>query len=427
MELFGAFDERGPLAYRMCPRDLDEFVGQEHILGEGKPLRRLIESGKLSASIFFGPPGTGKTALARIIAKRFNTPFYQINASEAKPSDLQGVLRNIKRGGGVLFVDEIHRFNRLQQEVLLPHLERGGFIFLGSTVQNPYFAISKAILSRTLVFEFKPLSEDEILRILKRAVEDERGLGDYDVQVEDGVLERIAVICEGDARRALNILEALFYSEGGERGTKLSLKTLELLVERKTFVFSKDGDEHYDLISALIKSIRGSDPDASIYWLVRLLEAGEDPLYILRRIIVHSAEDIGLADPNALDVAVNAFKGFELVGRPEGDLLLALAVLYLATAPKSNTVLRALENARKLVREKRGYEVPAHLRDSHFRGAKKLGRGVGYKYPHSEDDSGQKYMPTELDGEVIFKPMPVGYEKEILRRHFLKRREVKKK
>jgi putative ATPase len=435
LELFPfKFKREGPLAARMAPRSLDEFVGQEHILGEGKPLRRLILEDRLLSAIFFGPPGTGKTALAIIIAEKTESPFISLNAAEAKPSDLKRLIREAddfnKRYGKrpVLFLDEIHRFNRLQQELLLPQVERGIFTFLGSTVQNPFFAISKALLSRTLIFEFKPLRDEDIIRILKRALEDrERGLGSYEVEVETGVLERIASLSDGDARRALNTLELLFLSAGGGEGVKITKRFLEETLGVRHLRFERGGDEHYDLISALIKSIRGSDPDAALYWCVRLLESGEDPRYILRRILVHSAEDIGLADPQALVVASAALNAFEMVGRPEGDLIIAEAVLYLSTAPKSNTVLRALNAAKKIVKEERAEEVPDHLRDSHYKGAKKIGRGVGYIYPHERSDEGQLYLPEALLGKRIFEPRPVGYEKEILRRLIKKRREVEKK
>lgn len=435
MELFPfEFKREGPLAARMAPRSLEEFVGQEHILGEGKSLRRLILEDRLLSAIFFGPPGTGKTALAVIIAERTNSPFISINAAEAKPSDLKKIVKQVyefyrKYGKkAVLFLDEIHRFNRLQQELLLPAVEKGVFVFLGSTVQNPFFVISKALLSRMLIFEFKPLRDEEILKILKRAVKDkERGLGAYRINVEFGVLERIAFISDGDARRALNTLELLFYSAGGGEGVTITKEFFEETTGVRHLRFERWGDEHYDLISALIKSIRGSDPDAALYWCVRLLESGQDPRYILRRILVHSAEDIGLADPHALVVASSALSAFEMVGRPEGDLIIAEAVLYLATAPKSNTVLRALENARKVLQEKRAEEVPDHLRDSHYKGAKRIGRGVGYIYPHKRVDEGQDYLPETLKGMRIFEPRPVGYEKEILRRLIKKRREVEKK
>ncbi len=419
MELFGQreidFKKGETLAARMEPADLDEFVGQSHILGQGKPLRVLIEKEKLMSAIFFGPPGTGKTSLARIIARRTKRHFIHFNAAESTPKELRKAIHEAESLKGVLFVDEIHRFNRLQQDLLLPAVERGRFVFLGSTVHNPFFALSKALLSRTLLFEFKPLGEDDILKILRRALSDkERGLGSLNLDVEPQALARIASISDGDARRALNYLELLALTVG--QNGRITVELLSQALTRQ-FTFDRSGDEHYDMISAFIKSIRGSDPDAAMYWFVRLIEAGENPEYILRRILVHSAEDIGLADPQALVLAASALNAFEMVGRPEGDLIIAEAVLYLATAPKSNTVLRALSAARKLVRERKAPEVPQHLRDSHYSGAKRLGRGEGYIYPHSVNGHvEQSYMPEELADEKIFEPRPVGYEKLIIQR-----------
>ena len=419
MELFGQreidFKKGETLAARMEPADLGEFVGQSHILGQGKPLRVLIENEKLMSAIFFGPPGTGKTSLARIIARRTKRHFIHFNAAESTPKELRKAIHEAESLKGVLFVDEIHRFNRLQQDLLLPAVERGRFVFLGSTVHNPFFALSKALLSRTLLFEFKPLGEDDILKILRRALSDkERGLGSLNLDVEPQALARIASISDGDARRALNYLELLALTVG--QNGRITVELLSQALTRQ-FAFDRSGDEHYDMISAFIKSIRGSDPDAAMYWFVRLIEAGENPEYILRRILVHSAEDIGLADPQALVLAASALNAFEMVGRPEGDLIIAEAVLYLATAPKSNTVLRALSAARKLVRERKALEVPQHLRDSHYSGAKRLGRGEGYIYPHSVNGHvEQSYMPEELADEKIFEPRPVGYEKLIIQR-----------
>ncbi len=419
MELFGQreidFKKGETLAARMEPADLGEFVGQSHILGQGKPLRVLIENEKLMSAIFFGPPGTGKTSLARIIARRTKRHFIHFNAAESTPKELRKAIHEAESLKGVLFVDEIHRFNRLQQDLLLPAVERGRFVFLGSTVHNPFFALSKALLSRTLLFEFKPLGEDDILKILRRALSDkERGLGSLNLDVEPQALARIASISDGDARRALNYLELLALTVG--QNGRITVELLSQALTRQ-FTFDRSGDEHYDMISAFIKSIRGSDPDAAMYWFVRLIEAGENPEYILRRILVHSAEDIGLADPQALVLAASALNAFEMVGRPEGDLIIAEAVLYLATAPKSNTVLRALSAARKLVRERKALEVPQHLRDSHYSGAKRLGRGEGYIYPHSVNGHvEQSYMPEELADEKIFEPRPVGYEKLIIQR-----------
>lgn len=407
-EIFEArFQEPVSLAERMAPRDLSDFLGQEHLLGEGKPLRRLIERDRLMNAVFFGPPGTGKTSLARVIARRSRRLFLSLNAATDGAPALKAALSRaeafLKTTGqkAVLFVDEIHRFNRMQQDLLLPATESGKVIFIGSTVHNPFFAVNKALLSRSLIFEFKPLSVADLEALLRRALEDtERGLGAFAVEVEEGVLEEIALLAEGDARRALNYLEFLFLAAGGEKGVKLTRKLLEEALPGRVHRYG--ADERYDMISAFIKSIRGSDPDATAYWLVRLLEAGEDPRYLLRRILIHAAEDIGLADPQALVVASSALTAFDAVGRPEGDLILMEAALYLARAPKSNAVLRTLSAAREVVQKEPHYEVPPHLQDASYPGAKRLGRGKGYRYPHTEDASGQLYLPEPLKDRKFF-------------------------
>ncbi len=408
-------NEAIPLAKRMLPQTLEEFVGQKHILGEGKPLRKLIEEDRLISAIFYGPPGTGKSSLARIIANRTSAPFIYLNAVESNVSELKKKIafaeNHFRMTGNraVLFVDEVHRFNRLQQEYLLPSVEKGTLIFLGSTVQNPFFAISKALISRTLVFEFKPLSVEELMAITRRAIDDkERGIGKPGLKFTDSALKKIAIASEGDARRALNYLEliSLVVNEPEIRDVEV-----ENIISH-TFHYDRTGDEHYDMISAFIKSIRGSDPDAAMYWLVRILESGEDPRYILRRVLVHSAEDVGLADPMALVVSASALTAFEMVGRPEGDLIISEAVLYLATAPKSNTVYRALKKARDVVKNYPREEVPQHLKDSHYEGARKLGHGEGYIYPHGhEGEIDQSYLPESLKDVKIFEPAGVGYEK----------------
>jgi putative ATPase len=408
----------------MAPRALSEYVGQEHLLGKGQPLGRLIEDGNLLSCIFFGPPGTGKTSLGKIIAERSSVPFVYLSAPEAQAGELKKIItmtrtfRKSQNRRAVLFLDEVHRFNRNQQEFLLPAVERGDFIFIGSTVENPFFALSKALLSRCLLFEFQPLTEDHLLTILRAALTDEeRGIGRLKVEVEDEALETIAKLSDGDARRALNYIELASITLKDETPRALTNDILPNILGARVLRFSRTGDEHYDMISALIKSIRGSDPDAAEYWLVRLLESGEDPRYILRRLLVHSAEDIGLADPHALVVTASALSGFERVGRPEGDLLLSEAVLYLATAPKSNTVLRTQAAARKVLRENEAFEVPLYLRGSAYSGAEELGRGVGYVYPHEHTGPlEQDYLPKELTGLKIFSPRPIGFEKELIRR-----------
>lgn len=420
MDLFEVKKQDGvaPLAKRMLPQILGEFVGQEHILGEGRPLRKLIEEDKLISAIFYGPPGTGKSSLARIIANKTSSPFIYLNAVESNVTELKKKIalaeKHFKMSGyrAVLFVDEVHRFNRLQQEYLLPSVERGTLTFLGSTVQNPFFAISKALISRTLVFEFKPLSIGELILIMERALSDEeRGLGKLRLKITDEALKHIAIASEGDARRALNYLELVSLVASSDN--ILDKEVVDSILTQ-TFHYDRTGDEHYDMISAFIKSIRGSDPDASMYWMVRILEAGEDPRYVLRRVLIHSAEDIGLADPIALVVANSALTAFEMVGRPEGDLIIAEAVLYLATAPKSNTVYRALKKAHEIVKKYPREEVPEHLKDSHYPGAKKLGHGEGYIYPHGHEGKiEQDYLPKGLKGIKIFDPVDVGYEKQL--------------
>jgi len=422
LELFGKNSQEGvPLANRMAPERIEDFVGQEHIIGKGKPLQRLIEENKLLSAIFFGPPGTGKTALAKIISKRTEASFISINAAEASRGELKKkikVAHQFREKTGrkaVFFVDEIHRFSRLQQEFFLPYVERGDFIFLASTVQNPFFAISKGLLSRALLFEFRPLEDKDIIKILKRAIKDEeKGLGRFKIEVDEGVYSQIAKLSDGDARRALNYLELLFLF--CEKKGKIEKDDIEKALGRRFFLYDRDGDEHYDMISALIKSLRGSDPDASLYWCTRILQSGEDPRYVLRRLVIFASEDIGLADPNALGVATSALKGFELVGMPEGELIITQAVLYLATAPKSNTVLKSLQNAKKILEERRMPTVPQHLRDSHYKGAKKLGRGKGYISPHGREKPKGSYLPDELTGVKLFHPQSIGYEKVIKER-----------
>jgi len=393
------------LSQKVAPGTLEEFVGQEHLIGKGKPLRVLIERGQLRSSIFFGPPGTGKTALARIIANKVNADFYELNATRLERGQLKETVKNlgklskIKGIPPVLFMDEIHRLNKLQQEYLLSFTEDGSIILIGSTTHNPFFAVSKALLSRSLIFEFKPLCKEHIVEILKRArklIKEEKG-----VDFPNKILVKLAEVSEGDARRALNYMEVLSIislEKGVKQITQKMLK--ELLPGR---ILSLTEDEHYDMISAYIKSIRGSDPDASVYWLVRLLDAGEDPLYILRRLFVHAAEDIGLENSDAIRVIAACKEGFEMVGRPEGDLLLTLATLYLATSPKSNRVLRVLGRAREVVSKTGNLEVPLHLRDSHYSGAKKLERGKGYVYPYGKNKGvKQQYLPDEIKDEKIY-------------------------
>lgn len=379
-----------PLAYRMSPRSLDEYVGQEHILGEGKLLRRAIEADRITSLILYGPPGTGKTALARVIAEKTKAHFEWLNAATAGLEDIRKIIkeakaRKLKGLKTILFLDEIHRFNKLQQDALLPDVEEGNIILIAATVENPFFYVNSALLSRSQVFELKPLKEDDIVAILEKALKDrERGLGSMNIRVHDEALRHIARMSEGDARRALTALEvAALTTEPGKNGfIEIDLKTAEESIQKKAIVYDKKGDQHYDTISAFIKSMRGSDPDAAIYYLAKMLYAGEDPRFIARRIIICASEDVGDADPMALVIATSALRAVEFIGMPEARIPLAQATIYVAKAPKSNACYRAIESALKDIETEQVQEVPDHLKDAHYPGAKKLGHGKGYKYPH---------------------------------------------
>ncbi len=413
-----------PLAMRMRPRVLEDFVGQEEIIGPGKLLRRSIEGDQLSSAIFYGPPGTGKTTLAKIIAHTTKAKFQQLNAVTAGVSDIRRIIADAKDDlkhydkRTLLFVDEIHRFNKSQQDALLPWVEDGTIILIGATTENPYFEVNKALLSRSRIFALKPLGRQDILKILHQAVIDEdRGFGSYRVNVTEEAMEHLANSSGGDARIALNGLElAVLTTAPQADGTRvIDLATVVESIQRPAINYDKTGDQHYDIISAFIKSIRGSDPDATIHWLAKMLEAGEDPLFIARRLIVHAAEDIGLADSQALVVATAAFQAVHMIGLPEGRLPLAQAALYLATAPKSNSVLLAIDQAMADIRTKESGAVPTHLRDSHYGGAKSLNHGTGYLYPHHFPGHyvEQQYMPEQLIGTSYYKPSTQGKEKQI--------------
>lgn len=410
-----------PLAYRMRPRTLEEFVGQKHLLGPERPIRRMIEEKRPFSFILWGPPGSGKTALAHLVANAIGAEFVQGNAvlwgvKEIRDTVLEAQRRLkgcLKRT--VLFIDEIHRFNRPQQEALLLGVEDGSVVLIGATTQNPSFGIIGSLLSRLRVFELKPLTEEELLEVLKRALYDkDRGLGREEVEVSDEVLRVIARLSAGDARTALNVLELAVFLAPRE-GQKKVLGMKEVLEASQTrFPYDRQGDDRYELISAFQKSIRGSDPDAAIYWLVRMLEGGEDPLYIARRLIVTAAEDVGLADPMGIVVAVAALLAFQQLGQPEGELALAEATLYLATAPKSNSALMALERARKELKEKGPLEVPLHLRKASTTLMRQWGYGKGYLYPHDYPGGfvEQDYLPKGVKGGYYF-PSGRGYEKTI--------------
>ena len=410
-----------PLAARMRPRTLDEFVGQQHFLGEGQLLWRLIKADRLTALLFYGPPGTGKTTLAHILAKETRCRFRQLNAVTSGVKELRAVLeeaRNVLSAEGVrtlLFIDEIHRFNKSQQDALLPDVEDGTVVLVGATTANPFFAVNSALVSRSRVFEFHPLGEEEIAVALQRALADqERGLGEHQVRLHDDALKFLCSCCDGDARQALSALEIGVLSTE-ERPVDFTIELAAESVQRKAVVYDRDGDSHYDSASALIKSIRGSDPDAAIYWLARMLEGGEDVRFLTRRLLILASEDVGNADPHALPLAVATMQACEFVGLPECQLNLAQAVTYLACAPKSNAATVAIAEARADVREGRTVPVPTHLRDGHYAGAKRLGHGEGYQYAHNEADgvASQDYLGVERE---FYRPTDRGFEQELASR-----------
>ena len=426
MSLFEASEnanrqEALPLAARMRPANLDEFVGQRHFLGEGKLLRRLLKADRLGSVIFYGPPGTGKTTLARLLAGETRSAFCQLSAVTSGVKELREVLaaaHDRLAGAGqrtVLVVDEIHRFNKAQQDVLLPDVEEGVVILVGATTENPFFAVNSPLVSRSRVFQFEPLSAGEIKTLLRRALADpQRGLGRFDVHLHDDALDFLAETSDGDARRALSALEVGVLSSDASP-VEFTRQLAAESVQRKAIQYDRQGDVHYDAISALIKSIRGSDPDAALYWLARMLEGGEDVRFLCRRLVILASEDVGNADPGALSLAVAAAQACELVGLPECQLTLAQAVTYLACAPKSNAATLAIGQARRDVREGRLLPVPVHLRDSHYGGAKRLGHGEGYQYAHDEPGAvaAQDYLGVERQ---YYRPTDRGFEQELARR-----------
>ena len=415
-----------PLAWRMRPRELSEFVGQEHLVGPGKLLRRAIEADRISSLILYGPPGCGKTALAHIIAARTHAAVERLNATSAGVAELREAIARTKerrRLNGertILFIDEIHRFNKIQQDVLMPDVESGNPILIGATTFNPFFAILPALVSRSLVCELKPLAPPDVLRLLQRALADqERGLGRRCVNADADALEHLAVVSDGDARRALNALELAVLTTPPTDGTiRLTLSAVEESIQKKAVVYDKGEDAHYDTISAFIKSMRGSDPDATLYWLAKMLYAGEEARFIARRIVICASEDVGNADPQALLLATAAMQASEFVGLPECRIPLAQAAVYVACAPKSNAAYRGIEKAMKDVEEGRALEVPKHLQDASYSGAKKLGRGKDYKYAHDFPDHHveQEYLPEK---RVYYEPTDLGMEKTI--KEWLKR------
>ena len=410
-----------PLAARMRPRTLDEFVGQEHFLGQGKMLRRMLTADRISSLIFYGPPGSGKTALAHVIAQHTRCAFRGLNAVAAGTKEVREILEEARSElettgrRTILFVDELHRFNRAQQDVLLPDVEEGRIILLGATTQNPFFAVNSPLLSRSQIFTFQPLQREQVRRLLDRALTDrERGLGAIEVNADEAALEFLADICDGDARRALSALEIGVLSVN-ERPVHFTLAVAQESIQRKILDFDPTGDGHYDLASAFIKSMRGSDPDASVYWLARMLESGEDPRFIARRLIICASEDVGNADPQALVIAAAAVQACEFVGLPECQLALSQAVLYVATAPKSNASTVAISKAREDVRSGRTLAVPMHLRDRSYKGASALGHGEGYKYSHDAPDAwiDQDYLPED---RRYYEPTNRGFEAVIKER-----------
>ena len=416
----------------MRPRMLEEFVGQAHIVGSGKLLRRAIEADRITALILYGPPGTGKTALAHIIAQATRSHFETLNATSAGVAELRDAIIRAKDRARVdgkrtmLFIDEIHRFNKAQQDVLMPDVEQGNPILIGATTFNPFFALVSALLSRSLVCELNPLSKEDIRILLQRALKDtERGLGSLTVRADEEALAHLASVCDGDARRALNALEvAVLTTPKGDGGIiPLTLAAVEDSIQKKAVVYDRQDDAHYDTISAFIKSMRGSDPNATLYWLAKMLYAGEDPRFLARRIVICAAEDVGNADPQALILATAAMQASEFVGLPECRIPLAQAAVYIACAPKSNAAYLGIEKAMKDVEEGRTLEVPGHLKDAHYKGAKRLGRGEGYKYAH--DYAGhyveQEYLPADPQApetvrakpRVYYEPTSLGFEKTI--------------
>lgn len=416
--------DESPLASRLRPTTLDEVVGQQHIVGKDKLLYRAIKADKLSSIIFYGPPGTGKTTLAKVIANTTSAEFMQINATSAGKKDMEEVVAAAKNNQGmygkktILFIDEIHRFNKGQQDYLLPFVEDGTIILIGATTENPYFEVNPALLSRSVIFELKKLSTEDIRTLLLRAVNDtEKGMGSYHAQMDDDALEFLADMANGDARAALTAIElGILTTDRSEDGIiHITLDVASECIQKRVINYDKTGDNHYDTISAFIKSMRGSDPDAAVYYLARMLYAGEDVKFIARRIMILASEDIGNADPQALQVAVAAAQAVERLGMPEARIVLAQAVTYMASAPKSNSATNAIDKAMRVVQETKTPPVPVHLQDAHYKSAGKLGHGKGYKYAHDYKNHyvKQQYLPDGLIGEVFYEPSENGYEQQI--------------
>lgn len=423
-------ESESPLASRLRPTTLDEVVGQQHIVGKGKLLYRAIKADKLGSVIFYGPPGTGKTTLAKVIANTTSAEFRQINATSAGKKDMEEVVQQAKNNQGmygkktILFIDEIHRFNKGQQDYLLPYVEDGTIILIGATTENPYFEVNGALLSRSIIFELKKLDKEDIKVLLLRAVNDvEKGMGSYRAVIDEDALEFLADVSNGDARAALTAIElGILTTERSEDGKiHITIDVASECIQKRVISYDKTGDNHYDTISAFIKSMRGSDPDAAVYYLARMLYAGEDIKFIARRIMICASEDVGNADPMALVVAASAAQAVERIGMPEARIILSQAVTYVACAPKSNAAYGAIDAAMGVVRNNVTPLVPAHLQDAHYKGAEKLGHGLGYKYAHDYPNHyvEQQYLPDTLVGTKFYEPTEMGYEKQI-REHFKK-------
>ena len=417
-------EKESPLASRLRPKTLDEVVGQQHIIGKDKLLYRAILADKLSSIIFYGPPGTGKTTLAKVIAHTTSAEFKQINATAAGKKDMEEVIVQAKNNQGmygkrtILFIDEIHRFNKGQQDYLLPFVEDGTIILIGATTENPYFEVNGALLSRSIVFELKPLNKEDIKTLLLRAIMDkEKGMGVYDALIDEDALEFLSDVSNGDARAALTAIElgVLTTPREADGHIHITLDVAQECIQKRVVKYDKTGDNHYDTISAFIKSMRGTDPDAAIYYLARMLYAGEDIKFIARRIMICAAEDVGNADPNALTVAVSAAQAVERIGMPEARIILAEAVTYVASAPKSNAAYGAIDRALEAVKNTKTAPIPTHLQDAHYKGSEKLGHGAGYKYAHAYPNHyvKQQYLPDGMEHMKFYEPTENGYEKQI--------------
>ena len=429
MDLFEFFKENtakneSPLAARLRPTTLDEVVGQEHIVGKGTLLYRAIKADKLSSIIFYGPPGTGKTTLAKVIANTTSAEFKQLNATVAGKKDMEEVVNDAKNALSmygkrtILFIDEIHRFNKGQQDYLLPFVEDGTVILIGATTENPYFEVNGALISRSIIFELKPLTKENVKEILKRAVFDkEKGMGAYDAAIDEDALEFLSDLSNGDARTALNAIElAILTTERSDDGKiHITIDVASECIQKRRTYYDKNGDNHYDTVSAFIKSMRGSDPDAAVFYLAKMLYAGESVTFIARRMMICASEDVGNADPQALQVAVAASLAVERVGMPEAQIILSQAAAYIATAPKSNASCVAIEEAMRAVNDTENVTIPIHLKDAHYKGAAKLGHGVDYKYAHDYKNHyvKQQYLPYELEGEEFYHISDMGYEAKI--------------